>query len=253
MEKTNKDALATTIATRLKELRKAKTDLGQKEVAEEIGITKQALSNYESGKHLPDPAILIDLANYYRCTTDYLYGLTDKTTQTPPDYSQRESVNQLLHAMETVAEDEGDYLVSTTADILYALSISEKNQKRREFIELFGELNVTLAEYVKATTKSGTFLSQKDTTAEDVAIEAARFYGYDDIAKVVEDIRRIGFAAVMSFSANSKKALRIRTGWNVNKQKASEIAKKFTKMLDKIESEDEQNGKKARTKRRLHP
>ena len=45
MEKTNKDALATTIATRLKELRKAKTDLGQKEVAEEIARVTEVLQS----------------------------------------------------------------------------------------------------------------------------------------------------------------------------------------------------------------
>ena len=54
MEKLNKDTLANTVGTRLKELRKAMTDLGQKDVAGDLGITKQALSNYESGRNLPD-------------------------------------------------------------------------------------------------------------------------------------------------------------------------------------------------------
>ncbi len=221
MAKTSKETLIDTVSTRLKELRKAKTDLGQKDVANELGITKQALSNYESGRHLPDQTALIDLANYYSCTTDYIYGLTDNATHTVTNYSDRESVNEFLQAMNTVAEDEGNYIASTTAELLNALSISENNPKRREFIELFGELNGILAEYVRASTASGTRLSQNEATANDVAIEAARFYGYDDIAKVIEDIRRTGFAAVMNFSANSKKELRIRTGWNTNKHEGS--------------------------------
>lgn len=253
MEKTNKEALVSTVATRLKELRKAKTDLGQQDVADELGITKQALSNYESGRHLPDQAVLVDLANYYSCTTDYLYGLTDKATQSATNYSQRESVNQLLQAMDTVAEDEGDFIVSTMANLLKALSISEKNPQRREFIGLFSELNETLAEYVKASTASGKLLSRKDVTPEEVAIEAARFYGYDDIAKVLEDIRRTGFSSVMKFSANAKKALRIRTGWNVDRQKSKETAKKFADLIERIEREDEQNEQKKRTKRGFHP
>ena len=86
MEKLNKDTLANTVGTRLKELRKAMTDLGQKDVAGDLGITKQALSNYESGRNLPDHTTLVALAKYYSCTTDYLYGLTDKTTQKVTNY-----------------------------------------------------------------------------------------------------------------------------------------------------------------------
>ena len=41
MGKTSKEDLASIVGQRLKELRKAKTDLGQKDVADEIGITKQ--------------------------------------------------------------------------------------------------------------------------------------------------------------------------------------------------------------------
>ena len=39
MGKTSKEDLASIVGQRLKELRKAKTDLGQKDVADEIGIT----------------------------------------------------------------------------------------------------------------------------------------------------------------------------------------------------------------------
>ena len=114
MEKVSKETLTNIVGTRLKELRKAKTDLGQK--------TKQALSNYESGRNLPDHAVLVSLAEYYSCTTDYLYGLTDETTQKVTNYSERECVNSMFHAMETVSEDEADFIVSTTADALKELS-----------------------------------------------------------------------------------------------------------------------------------
>ena len=108
MGKTSKEDLASIVGQRLKELRKAKTDLGQKDVADEIGITKQALSSYESGRHLPDQTILIDLAKYYGCTADYLYGLTEKMNPSSTDYSKRDSVNRLILSLDMVAGDEGD-------------------------------------------------------------------------------------------------------------------------------------------------
>ena len=41
MGKTSKEDLASIVGQRLKELRKAKTDLGQKDVADEIGLSTE--------------------------------------------------------------------------------------------------------------------------------------------------------------------------------------------------------------------
>lgn len=210
MEKLSKETLANTVGARLKELRKAMTDLGQKEVADNLGITKQALSNYESGRNLPDHTTLIALAKYYSCTTDYLYGLTNKRVQKATNYSERESVNSLLHAMDAVAEDEGDFVVSTMADTLNALSINKKNPQRRSFIELLGEFFISCTEYIETSTKSSNHLSNPNITSEDVAKEAARFYSYHELTNIAESIQQTGFSAILNFSSDSKKKLRIR-------------------------------------------
>ena len=210
MEKLNKEALTNTVGTRLKKLRKAKTALGQKEVADELGITKQALSNYESGRNLPDHTTMIALSKYYSCTTDYLYGLTDKATQDITDYSNRESVNSLLHAMDTVAEDEGDYIVSTMTKIIEALSISQNNPQRNLLIPLVAELNMSLAECIKACTLASKRLSQPDITPEDLVKEFIYFYNYNEMSDVLEDIQQAIFSALVNFSSSAKKKLRIR-------------------------------------------
>lgn len=241
MEKIQKEELSSIVGQRLKELRKATTDLGQKDVADAIGITKQALSSYESGRHLPEHATLVDLAKYYSCTTDYLYGLSDKMTHSPTNYSERNSVNQLLQSLDGVADDEGDYLIGTMTDIVNAVSLTKKNPKRRNFIESFGELFGILAEYVESSTISSNHLLQKNTqnnlTAEDVSIEATRFYGFDDLDKTIDDIKRTGFASIMSFSVNAKKALRIRTGWRISDKETRNERKKalLKKCADVIE------------------
>lgn len=67
-------------------LQKIRTDKGlsQKEVSDIIGISRAALSYYESGQRTPDIAILYRLCRFYEISIDYLMGMKD----TPePQYS----------------------------------------------------------------------------------------------------------------------------------------------------------------------
>lgn len=59
---------------RLRELRGNKN---QTDVAKEIGISRSALSYYESGERTPDINVLYSIAKYYNVTADYLLGLSD--------------------------------------------------------------------------------------------------------------------------------------------------------------------------------
>lgn len=237
MGRTAKEDLANMIGERLKELRKAKKDIGQKEVADEIGITKQAMSSYESGRHVPDITILTDLANYYSCSVDYLLGRDEKIVQTAVSNSNRATVNNLVHALDTVTEDEGDYIIDGTTAIINSLSISKANTERKNFIAYIGELQYLLAEYIETSTVSGKRLSeqakQKTLTPEMVTIATAQFFGYDDFYTLMEDIRRTGLKAAIPFSVNAKKALRIRTGWRSTSQKNSEQNRIEKKMISK--------------------
>ena len=61
---------------RLKLLRKQK-GVSQKVVAEAIGVTLSAYSNYEQGLREPSNQILINLCKYYEVSADYLLGLED--------------------------------------------------------------------------------------------------------------------------------------------------------------------------------
>lgn len=62
-----------TLSDRLKELR-AEKNLHQADVASAIGVTKSALSSYENGYRAPSYGILLDIADFYNVTTDYLLG-----------------------------------------------------------------------------------------------------------------------------------------------------------------------------------
>lgn len=63
----------------LKNLRKTK-NLTQKELGEHIGLSKAVVSKYENGMGYPKFDILIQIAQYFGVSTDYLLGVeTGKT------------------------------------------------------------------------------------------------------------------------------------------------------------------------------
>lgn len=61
---------------KLKQLRKEK-GVSQKTVADAIGVTISAYSNYEQGLREPSNQILINLCRYFEVSADYLLGLED--------------------------------------------------------------------------------------------------------------------------------------------------------------------------------
>ena len=61
-------------------LRKQK-GLTQKDLAEHLGISRQAYANYESGSREPDIATLKQLADFFDVSVDCLLGKTEKPTE----------------------------------------------------------------------------------------------------------------------------------------------------------------------------
>ena len=64
------------LGTRIKELRK-EFGLSQVELAMRMEVTKQTISNWENENIQPSIDMLVDLANVFNVTTDYLLGLDD--------------------------------------------------------------------------------------------------------------------------------------------------------------------------------
>ena len=62
--------------SRLKELR-IEQNASQKDVANDIGISVTAISQYESNSRFPNEEILRRLCLHYKISSDYLLGLTD--------------------------------------------------------------------------------------------------------------------------------------------------------------------------------
>ena len=67
---------------KLRELRKQEK-ISQEDLAKELGISQNTYSQYETGKRELPLNTLIDLANYYYVSTDYILGLTDNPSPYP--------------------------------------------------------------------------------------------------------------------------------------------------------------------------
>lgn len=76
-------------------LRKSK-GLTQKEIAEHIGVSRQAYANYESGNREPDFKTLLKLAEYLDVSTDYLLGETDEIKEKAPAEVSEEDLKVAL-------------------------------------------------------------------------------------------------------------------------------------------------------------
>lgn len=59
------------MTTRIKDLREDR-DLRQSDLARETGIDQRTISNYETGKTVPDAYALIKFADFFNVSIDYL-------------------------------------------------------------------------------------------------------------------------------------------------------------------------------------
>ena len=66
---------------RLKDLREDR-ELRQTDVAHVVGVDQRTLSNYETGKTIPDAEMVIALADFFGVSADYLLGRDLVDTQT---------------------------------------------------------------------------------------------------------------------------------------------------------------------------
>jgi transcriptional regulator with XRE-family HTH domain len=63
-------------AARLRQLRESR-GMGVRELADKIGISHPAISQYENLKREPNTSICAQFAKYFNVSSDYLLGLTD--------------------------------------------------------------------------------------------------------------------------------------------------------------------------------
>ena len=84
---------------RIKEVR-LKRHLIQEIVANEIGVTQQALSKYEHDISIIKVDVLIRIAKYFNVTTDYLLGLSEVKRDLQGQMRVNEVLNECYELVE---------------------------------------------------------------------------------------------------------------------------------------------------------
>lgn len=118
----------------LAELRRDK-GLTQRDLAELLHVTPGTISNYEKNVHLPDVEKLIDLANYFHVTTDYLLGLCESSLS--PDVfhelvAEKKTVGELIQELRQLPEDRKEALLLIINDIGFCATINRYNKKEHQ-------------------------------------------------------------------------------------------------------------------------
>lgn len=78
------------LSEKLYELRK-KSGLSQEQLAEQLYVSRQAISKWESGKAVPESSTLISISKYFNVTLDYLMK---EDSSVVPEPTIREERNQ---------------------------------------------------------------------------------------------------------------------------------------------------------------
>ena len=93
---------------KLKDLRKSR-NLTLKELASQIEISYQALSNYENSNRQPDYETLIRFADFFSVSVDYLLGRTNERQSLSSSLTEKES--RLLGAFSGLIPPMQDYVL----------------------------------------------------------------------------------------------------------------------------------------------
>jgi len=73
---------------RLKDLREDR-DLKQKDIAKILNIAERTYSGYETESRWLPKDILIQIANFYNTSTDYILGITNEIKPYPRDINKK--------------------------------------------------------------------------------------------------------------------------------------------------------------------
>ena len=117
----------TNYSNRIRELRIARS-MNQEQLADALGLTKQAVSQYERGVRKPSVPVLEALCDFFNVSSDYLLGKDDVTIR----YVDSEGIKKLDGVSNSGPQTEGAYYITEeTARI--AQEVFEDPDKRALF------------------------------------------------------------------------------------------------------------------------
>lgn len=104
----------------------------QKDLADILHVTIGTISNYENGVHFPDVEKLIDLANYFDVTIDYLLGRCAYNLS--PDIFQEhfidgKTIGEIINGLRRLSPDRRQALSIIINDMEFQRAVSRYNER----------------------------------------------------------------------------------------------------------------------------
>lgn len=107
--------------------------LTQRELGKILSVSTGTISNYENGVHYPDLEKLVQLADYFQVSTDYLLGRREyiKVKQSVQDqYSQDKTLSTIIHSLLQLPEDRRQALALIIGDMERSQAISNEGEAK---------------------------------------------------------------------------------------------------------------------------
>lgn len=119
------------IGQRFIELRKQK-NLTQEDISQQLNLTRSAISLWESNKRKPDADTLVQLADFYDVSVDYLLCRENSCQTIYPDsaYALTTKEKNLLSTFKQLNKDNQDIVIGKTKDLLRE-QIHDQQQKEQ--------------------------------------------------------------------------------------------------------------------------
>lgn len=117
----------------LAELRKDKK-LSQRELARILHVSVGTISNYETGVHFPDVEKLVNLADHFGVTTDYLLGRCESTAS-PDVFSEQltadKTVGDFIKVIRSLSPENKDALAVVIGNMEFCMTVGQYAKKEK--------------------------------------------------------------------------------------------------------------------------
>lgn len=107
-----------TLGTRLQELRKQK-GLTQEQLAKKLNVTNQSVSKWEKDINAPDISLLVELADLFETSIDYLLGRGENN---PVVTTTQKSTDQLVFKIKILSADKDKVNINLPLSIIKILT-----------------------------------------------------------------------------------------------------------------------------------
>lgn len=166
---------------KLKQLREIK-GISQQKLADRIGVSRSAIAMWETGASQPDNNILLLLADFFSCSTDYILGKTDFSVE--ENYIICENISALINKIKNPVNPDNIMGIEMTFNSIAKYEYQFTHESLEKFASYFGVTKSFLCTKQKApAVSSGIKIPVLGYVAAGIPIEAIEnIIDYEEIS-----------------------------------------------------------------------